>query len=173
MSTKSNNFEYVVDVLSEKNGGQIQSFSTLKIIKLLFFVSAVSAEIDKESSLLSIFNRFVAMPYGPVESDVYSCISNNRLTKYNINASGCVIIDDENQLDVSDENKILIQNSIELLLSKNKDIILYTPFQLVDLSHKWTCWQICFDIARQQNKSSLNMPTDSIINSIKYYKLSI
>lgn len=44
--------------------------SSLKVLKILFFVSAVGSNRE-EDGLLKIFKNWMAMPYGHVEIDVY------------------------------------------------------------------------------------------------------
>ena len=47
--------------------------SVLKIMMLLFFTVAASVKQDDEG-LLKVFNNFVAMPIGHIESDVWDII---------------------------------------------------------------------------------------------------
>ena len=75
-------FETIVhklrDWYMEENGietiedfNNINDFSILKLIKLHFFVTAINSNEDN-----SLINKFVffAMPYGPVETFIYSKI---------------------------------------------------------------------------------------------------
>lgn len=77
MTTKELAFEYLMDCFidwykSIKNDNSFHySFTKLKVIKLLFFASAVNAN-NEDHNLLGTFNKFVAMPFGPVESDIYN-----------------------------------------------------------------------------------------------------
>ena len=167
-TTKQDYFEYIIEKLAEKNK-DLSSYTTLKSLKLLFFVVAISE--STEGNLLSIFDKFYAMPYGPVESDVYDSLFKNELKKYKISSSGCDIKNDRAIIEIEEQEKIKIDNSINNLLMENPDILNYTPFKLVDLSHKWSCWKICFAIALNNSKTSIFMPSDSIRNSVKYYKL--
>mgnify|MGYP003610257323 CR=1 FL=1 len=51
--------------------------SILKVLKILFFVSAVGAD-SKGDGLLNIFDNWVAMPYGHVEKDVFDLIRHKK-----------------------------------------------------------------------------------------------
>ena len=86
MEEKKAYFEYLIDSLIQRNNCSFDGFTTLKLIKLLFLVVGVSST-EQERGLTTIFDKFVAMPYGPVESDIYNCIQNNALTKYSITSS--------------------------------------------------------------------------------------
>lgn len=163
-------FEYFIDSLYSNEGGKVYSFTPLKIIKLLFFTSAASIDVDPQNNLLVIFDNFVAMPYGPVESDIYNSITRNALNKYRISIDGCKIKEPTMELNINPKYKDLINKSIDKLKEKNNDIFNYTPFELVDISHKWSCWKNSYEIALQFNKNSYSIPSESIKQSIKYYK---
>ncbi len=166
-NNKQNYFEYMIDRL-EGNNLDLSTFSTLKSLKILFFIAA----IDNSGKLLNVFDQFYAMPYGPVESDIYDSINSKELSKYSININGCEIKNSSFSFEKLDnDTKELIDDSINSLLKENPKILGYTPFQLVDISHKWSCWKICFDIAIQQNRNSILMPHDTIQKSVKYFNL--
>lgn len=67
----------------------------LKTLMLLFFISAYSVRgkedgaphSDESMGLLSIFDNFVAMPFGPIEYDVYKNITMNT---YYVIDKGCM-----------------------------------------------------------------------------------
>jgi hypothetical protein len=166
---KSACFEYLVDILAEKNNG-LQGFSTLKLIKLLFLTVGVSSS-EKKQDLTTIFNKFVAMPFGPVESDVYNDIRYDKLKKYSITSSECRIKDgNETDLVVNETDKACIRKSVDSLLTKNPNILNCEPFELVDISHKWSCWQICFELALSLGRRSIDIPSRMIQKSVRYYK---
>ena len=62
-----------------------------------------------------------------------------------------------------------INESIAALQRINNRLILYSAFDLVDLSHRWGCWRTTYSYARQINKGSISIPDDLIINSDKYF----
>ena len=171
MIMKYDCFEVILDVLFQKEKPNIKDFTTLKVLKLLFFISCISSQFSKDKNLLNIFNRFVAMPYGPVESDIYNKIQADELKKYRLTTNECIIKDNSASLNVDESTRHLIKQSITKLIAVNPNILSYSAFQLVDLSHKWSCWQICFKVAKDNNKSSIIMPINVIESSTKYYNL--
>ena len=161
-------FEYLVDQLRLRNNGSLDGFTTLKLIKLLFLVVGVSSN-DNEEGLTRIFNKFSAMPYGPVESDIYNAIQTNRLNKYRINSSSCTI-QEESDINLQEQDSQDINNHIKLLLAKNPRILQWQPFELVDITHKWSCWRTCYNVALTDGKHSIDMPARMIQKSVKYYQ---
>lgn len=130
------------------------SFTKLKVIKLNFFTSAALANDDNEG-LLKIFDKFYAMKYGHVESDILS--NCDRLSKYYFEDNVLVkreFYDDE--IEIKPEDKELINNSISKLKFYNNDLIRYTSSQLVNLSHLWYSWKILFNKNRKSNSIPIN-----------------
>lgn len=171
-SNKEIAFEYFIDVLRDHNGGDCRDFSTVKLLKLLFLTVGLSSseeELQKPISLINIFNKFVAMPFGPVESDIYNYIQLDQLT-YQITPSGCTKKNDSEPVSISQEIKELIDNGISYLLKKNPEILHSEPFELVEITHKWSCWQICFEFALRNGKKSFPIPPELISRSVKYYR---
>ena len=160
MTTKELAFEYLMDCFidwykSIKNDNSFHySFTKLKVIKLLFFASAVNAN-NEDHNLLGTFNKFVAMPFGPVESDIYNKMNQSAIGKYCIS---------DKELKIEQINE-----SVEALKKINNRLVLYSAFDLVDLSHKWSCWRTTYSYARQINKGSISIPDNLIINSDKYF----
>lgn len=144
-----NNWYKVAYPKSEDN-----DISVLKALKLLFFISAVDATKDKEHTLIDdVFTNFVAMPYGHVESDVYSIIKRNLLKKIEIN-NFRTIVKDYNASEVNPDIKSKIDNSVLKLQSINFDLIKYSSFDLVDISHAWYSWQYFYNRALSLNIQS-------------------
>lgn len=170
-------FEYLVSKLldwyqesssSEKNN----DLSILKVLKLTFFTSAVGTSSNTDSSLLDeVFNNYVAMPYGHVESDVYTYIKTGALPNIEINNRQTILNDNYSfdTLDISTKNKI--DNSVSLLKSINRDLINLSSFELVDLSHAWYSWQKFYSIAKSKGINSEPIPTDEIKREDKIYQL--
>ena len=82
-------FEYLVFRLDEwkkyleKNGFKVPAFTKLRLQKVLFLVCAWNTS-NSEKKLLNIFNNFCALPYGPVEMDIYEAMrTNNVFNLYN------------------------------------------------------------------------------------------
>jgi uncharacterized phage-associated protein len=174
---KIESFQYLVKKLvdwhREATGKDENDLSVLKTLKLMFFVTTASLQISRDDSLLdSPFDRFVAMPFGPVESDIYDEI------KLNSGNLGSLSIDNKQaKMDLSNPiNENLyskkIDNAIDKLKEINYMIIAMRPFDLVDLSHKWFSWQKSFQEARNEGKSSKNMDISDIKNDRQVYFLS-
>lgn len=171
-------FEYTIYKLSEwvkKNNPTFTHpefvFNKLKALKLLFFVAAVDSS-SYNSKLLTIFNNFYAMPYGPVESDIYNSILHKNTKYYDVLDRGTLIKNNADtsvfdSLDTGIKNDIC--NNIEKLLQKNSNIIYLPAHKLVDISHKWSVWIDSMSIANILGKKSEFMNTDDIINSSKFY----
>lgn len=169
-STKKAAFEYFIDVLTQHNGGNCQDFSTVKVLKLLFLaVGLASSEenLKKDVSLINIFNSFVAMRFGPVESDIYNYIKRDQLI-YQISPKGCQKKENAVPSALSDEIKELIDKAVNYLLGKNSEILSAHAFELVDITHKWSCWQICYAMARENKVNRCPIPSRAICLSIKY-----
>ncbi|CAI2766139.1 type II toxin-antitoxin system antitoxin SocA domain-containing protein [Flavobacterium collinsii] len=143
----------------------------LKVIKLHFFVSAVNS---KTNSLLTVFNNFYAMPYGHVESDIYSNwnkfefyrIENKNLTILRLNLS-------ENDFALSEKLKSEVSEAIDNLTKINSDLINYNSLQLVELSHKWFSWRSMFSYAKSNYRYSEYIPSNLIIEENKTFELSL
>ena len=176
MDIKEAAFEYFIDSLInwykslKDDEYYLASFTKLKLIKLLFFASAVNAK-DGNYGLLHKFDKFVAMTFGPVESDVLNLINNSNTGKYKISDKALIVLQDNETNEIDVGTKKLIDEAITSLKKINPDLILYNAFDLVDLSHRWSCWQITFKYAQDQNKGSLLIPNELIVQSDKYYTI--
>ncbi len=171
-------FEYFVSLLiewhHEKFGSNDNSFhdsfSRLKILKLLFLAAAVDAGKDNDG-LLDVFSNFVAMPHGPVESDIYNGIVNSKMKVYELTDKSLSIIGN-----IQSEQELLapslikrITDSVDLLKKKNINLITYSAFELVEITHKWNCWSILYNYALSKGLRSIQMPSMTIKMSLKYY----
>lgn len=172
MNKKEQAFVYLIDQLIEwhkflatDGKGILDTFTKLKIIKLLFFATAIDS--DKDNELINLFDNFVAMPMGPVESDIYNSINNNRITKYIISDGRLTINNVETPIDQSVES--MIDLAISKLKAINLNLILYTAFDLVDLTHRWDCWKITYSYAKANGKGSMPIPANLIRSSDKFF----
>lgn len=140
----------------------------LKLLKLLFFVSVL--KVDERYLLDDIFDNFYAMPYGPVESDVYNNIP--ALTNY-IVGNGNISL--KENADFSYPNKAndplysRIDNCINALYDKNPSLFNMPTFDLVELTHKADSWRIVFAEAQRRGKYSLHMPKEIIKETTVYF----
>ncbi|CAA0143766.1 conserved hypothetical protein [Tenacibaculum maritimum] len=169
-------FEYLVFRLlewyNESSSGKGNDLSVLKVLKLTFFISAVGTNRDSDNTLLdNVFDNYVAMPYGHVESDIYTFIKSNKLVNTSINNRETNILDSMLIGDFDSSLRKQIDNSVSLLKSINYDLINLSSFELVDLSHTWYSWQKYYSIAKECQKNSEPIPTDVIKNEDKIYQL--
>lgn len=179
MTNKIKAFEYLVIKLSDwykelnKNiSFENNDLNKLKILKLHFFVSAVNAN-EKKEGLLNIFDNFYAMPYGHVESDVYSKI--NQFESMRIDRSGLAFTKSLPINYFADIEEIIpeIDQSISNLRSINNDLINYKALDLVNLSHTWYSWRLVFNYAKQNGSFSAPIPSDLIRREPKFFHLEL
>ena len=146
--------------------------STLKVLKLIFFVTAVDTNSDSQESLLdTVFDKFYAMPYGHVESDVYSIIKESMIEGLSINNKNTTVYSSTsyNSLDENISDKINI--SINKLKHLNPHLIELTSFDLVELSHSWYSWQYYYSLAQKQGLNSLEIDNSVIKGEDKIFAL--
>jgi uncharacterized phage-associated protein len=152
-------------------GENNNDLSTLKILKLIFFVTAVDTDSNSQDSLLdTVFDNFYAMPYGHVESDVYSIIKEKLINGISINNKNTTISDSSNYiLDEFLSNKI--ESSINKLKHLNPHLIELTSFDLVELSHSWYSWQYFYSLAEKRGLNSLEIDNYVIKEEDKIFAL--
>lgn len=141
----------------------------LKLLKLLFFVSVL--KVDNQYLLDDIFDNFYAMPYGPVESDIYDLLPN--LPNYVVANNG-LSLKEGADLNYSDkDNDVLykrIDKCIDTLYDINPYLFQMPTFDLVELSHKADSWRIIFAEAQKRGKYSLRMPNNIIKETTVYFR---
>lgn len=173
---KNQAFEYFVLKLIEwfqevNEGVQINDLSTLKVLKLLFFNSAIDSQKGEIDTLLdNPFNRFYAMPYGHVESDIYNSIRHNELPNLKIDNTSSRFVN-TNVIFPECEIKNKIDVSISKLKKENVDLINMTSFQLVELSHSWYSWKFYYSKAKKNGSYSELIPNEIIKSEQKFYQL--
>ncbi len=155
--------------LNEEQFEEYNDFSTLKIIKLDFLVTAINSHND--SSILDN-SEYYAMPYGPVETRVYNSIRNQDIIGYNfskhkVNLLKCPLP----QIDFSIINSI--KTSIDILKGFEPNLINADAGSLVELTHKWNCWKKNYALARAKNLYSSLIPNEDIKNDIKILNLDL
>lgn len=171
MMNKNEATKYILQQLCEwyytlnpsKRVDDKNDLSVLKVLKLVFFLSTVG---DEDKTLLgNPFDKFVAMPLGPVETDVYQFfLDNSAIINYSkVNSESLSNID----LTVGD--KRLIDNAIEELKKKNIELINQDAFYLVDLTHEWTCWINRYNEAKAIGAKSKPISVDDIKNSTRRF----
>ena len=167
-------FEYVLYKLNEwykdNNGEKENDLSILKAMKLLFFVSGV----DMANNLFDTFDRFQAWQYGHVEADLYNQYSQKKgdfnyleisRERTILKEKAFIMLNESNYL--PKELKSKIDDDIEKLKEKNKELINYKASRLVNLSHAHYSWDIYHN---RLNQPYTDMDIRIITNEPKYYK---
>lgn len=174
---KMQHFEYLVEKfidwykeVSTNKDISYAAFTRLKLQKLLFLSSAINASKDNPD-LLSIFDNFYAMQYGPVESDIYNAMMNDEFTKLSFSEKYMKVKEDITNISPKlDKNIVkMIDNAINQLRLQNDQLIKYPAFQLVEITHKWKSWQNAIDIAVALDNGSEKMLVDNICRDTKYF----
>ena len=162
-------FEYLVYLL-EQWRQQIASsytvcFTKLKLQKILFLVASVNATEDNHP-LLDVFDRFYALPYGPVEIDIYHAMNNNEFSSIYFSGNNCFYrfkTDSFSSLEPS--IKDTMDASLKAIKEKDVDYITMPPFELVNITHKWTSWQVAMQVAEILGNKKEYMSAKDICNS--------
>ncbi len=145
---------------NENRDNNFDSFTMIKVQKLLFFVSAVKN--SDSDNLLNIFDKFYAMQYGPVEGEIYTFMRN---TPDFVNKA--LYFDSQ----IDNVLKCKIKKSVNSLRKENTDIINYSASRLINISHKWDCWINAYSFALLQEKGAERMKNEEIIKEeYQYFK---
>lgn len=168
--TKNKQFEYIVYLLKKWQDEQgIKSstlFTKLRLQKLLFLVSTVDTA-EGRNGLLDYFDNFYALPYGPVEIDVYASMNKNGFTSISFNGNYCKYdrLDDSLFSDIDETFKALALKSVDMLKDMKRNYLTMPVFDLVAITHQWSAWQNAFGVARMLGGKQFPMEIDSICNS--------
>jgi len=172
--SKIQKFEYITHQLIDwykSNNKTIDKndFSKLKVLKLHFFICSASSILTESGNndLFSHFDKFVAMPYGHVEEDVYNFILHDKTKSFKIDNSRITISDIEPILD-SDFTE-LVKKSILYLKGVNNNLVNQDAFKLVELSHNWFSWKYYFNSARDLGRLKSYIPVDVLRKENKYF----
>ena len=80
---------------------------------------------EQGKDLLDIFDNFYALPYGPVESDIYNCITLDRLQYFSFKNFSLEKKQDYCDETLNDDMKQRIKYAIKMLRTNNQKIIKY------------------------------------------------
>ena len=168
--TKRVLFEYLVFLLikwaKELQPGREIYLSKLRLQKILFFVSTINSTRDQHP-LLDIYNKFYALPYGPVEIDIYDAMNDNSFSRISFDGNYCLynnlMVSEFNE--ISDELKLVLENAVSSLKSIGFDYLFSPVFCLVDITHKWTVWEVSMKFAEIMGRHREIMSTESICDS--------
>lgn len=146
-------------------------FSVLKLMKLHFLVTAINS--NENDDLISEFS-FFAMPYGPVETDIYDKIKkNSNFSNFSVNNFRANFSENI----PSEIIDIPLQDSIALAITTIKKIeptlICADAGSLVELTHKWNCWQKTFKEAQLEGVLSKKIPNDLIKKDNKFLNIEM
>ncbi|MCR5151991.1 MAG: SocA family protein [Prevotella sp.] len=163
-------FEYFVIQLDqwkkEVSVNNIHPFSKLQLQKLLFLTSAQEAT-QQSHPMLDMFDRFYALKYGPVEMDIYDAMTQGTFESLSFGERSCQINNEKTDFlkSIPVEQKTMVDNAISMLRKRNSLYILKDPFELVEITHGWTAWQVAMMIADMLNSKMERMTTSDICNS--------
>lgn len=169
-------FEYLVFRLNEwklkleNENVKVPAFTKLRLQKILFLACAwnvTSANIR----LLSVFNKFYALPYGPVEIDIYEAMKNRSFQHICFEGNICICDSLMSPMfaDVSDEHKLYVDETIKHFMDSNFKYLSMPVFDLVELTHKWSVWQIAMQYAKLLGHNKARITSSDIIESKKSY----
>ena len=173
MNNKKLLFEYVVYRLDgwkrEIGSTKVPPFTKLRLQKILFLICAWNVSKDNPK-LLNIFNRFYALPYGPVEMDIYDAMNDGSFKHLNFCENEC----NYNLVDsmfngLPNDMKNFVDDAVNHFHSENRDYLTMPVFDLVDITHRWSVWQISMEYAKVQGRNMEAISNDLIINSTAYY----
>lgn len=150
--------EWRINYFKSKNL-TVKPLSKLIVLKLLFLVAAPKK--NEGPDLLDTFNNFHALPYGPVESDIYNAILDNKIPSYFIKDRS-VEVKEKKVYNTQDPLCIRIKDALDDLKDINPLIISLNSFELVEITHKWDSWNRSMKFAEFMGRSSAKMLTESI-----------
>ena len=141
-------------------------FTKLQLQKLLFLTAAQDAT-EQNHPMLDMFDRFYALKYGPVEMDVYEAMTQGSFEALYFGERFCEIDKEKTGFfnSIPEDQKKMVDNAICLLKKRNPAYILKSPFELVEITHGWTVWQIAMIMADMSNSKMERMTTSDICKS--------
>lgn len=165
-------FEYLVFRLDEwkkqlNNTNKIL-LSKLRLQKILFLVCACDAT-NENKRLLDVFDNFHALPYGPVEMDIYEAMKEDgSFQNIHFTGNNCEynIFNESIFSELSYEERRWVDDAIKKFKSENKKYLTMPVFDLVEITHKWTVWSISMDIAELLGKKQMKMSAEEICDSL-------
>lgn len=139
---------------NKESGNFINDLSKLKVLKLLFLW------VSGNKDYLSIFDNFVAWDLWPVEKDIYDLINQNKIEGFLIDSQSL-----SKNLNISYEKDIqnFSNETIMFLKKKNPALIKLSASSLVDITHKWNCWNLA------RNYQLPVIPAELILSERWYY----
>lgn len=146
--------------------------SILKSLKLIFLLATINVN-KSDKNLINLGFRFAAMPYGPVEVEIYDWYKNNLLNDI-ININGLDFSNLEKFIKdnlIPENEKTIIDENIDILKSNNYYLVTKSAKYLVDLTHKFSSWKNNYALALRSNKFSQPIPEADLKNDTLHYSL--
>jgi uncharacterized phage-associated protein len=168
-------FEYFIsEILRQSDSNSLfeNDLSILKTQKLLFLL--VVAEIDGGSSFLidNVFNNFIAMPFGPVEVDVYYFCKKEKLNSLVINDKYTRPKNGGDVAFLPFKYKGYADNAVQQLLKRNPKIFTLKSITLVEITQMYNCWKKSYAKARENQSFREPINVEAIKEDFKYFKLN-
>ena len=164
---KKDLFEYLVFLLvkwaKELRPTKDVYLSKLRLQKILFFAATVNSRKDNHP-LLDVFDRFYALPYGPVEVDIYDAMNVNDFSTISFDGNYCSYnnLMEKDFNNIPEELRHALENAIVSLKGIGFDYLYSSVFDLVDITHKWTAWEVSMRFAEIMGRHREEMSIDSI-----------
>jgi uncharacterized phage-associated protein len=165
--------------LTDEEFNAVNDFSVLKVIKLLYFTVAINSK--NNNVLLNMFDQFVAMQYGHVESELYNHIKEHGgvFNRFRIDYNGTQITIQngiENSFgDFLRDNQPVateIDKAVLLLRKYNTNkFIVYGAYDYVNMSHALDSWKLVFAIGKKHGINS-RINSDYIKNDGQIFVLN-
>lgn len=166
-------FEYLVFRLvewgknTEKKNETVPTFTKLRLQKILFLVCAWNVD-NTNRKLLNVFNQFYALPYGPVEIDIYDAMKSNQSFRHiSFNGNECIYSKLVSSMftSISSVYRKWIDEAVDNFIRNDRKYLTMPVFDLVDITHRWTAWKIMMDIATFLGNKKEEMSVECICNS--------
>lgn len=164
---KNKIFEYFVYQLEQwrRESNVDCDLTKLRLQKILFFAATINST-QESHPLLDIFNRFFAMPYGPVELDIYESMKRNEFENISFNGIHCQTdFEKFTQSTIDALTRQYIDDAVIALKNVGFDYLSAPVYTLVEITHKWSAWRIAMDISEITGGRQERMTTDNICNS--------
>ncbi|MCT3727850.1 DUF4065 domain-containing protein [Elizabethkingia anophelis] len=146
---------------------ELNDLSILKSLKLFFLLSTVNTHKDGQNLIDLGFDKYVAMPFGPVESETYDLFKTEPYI--NKNSLNYNLLIEENISNIQLSNKKIIDECIKELKLINGSLIKLSASLLVDLTHKYSSWILSYNQAVKEKVSTKQMSVGLIKEEEKFY----
>lgn len=151
---KKDAFRFFLYLLEHRRYSRITRIDALKCL----FLAIVSSRDTDREILLNTFDNWWAMPYGPVESDIYDWIKKDPDLALRVHS-------EPEAHAFKDRNATLtisIENALDSLVRDLPELSKYSAFQLVELTHRFDSWKSAYNAAKTYLKNSYPMNVDEM-----------